>query len=174
MELSQKMRVIPTFLLYGTLTVEPKWPSARKKCSTEQSYRSIMGYRSGNQYHQNKSALIRHITIHESKSNPLINIDSHMIGWRVPAIFVHSHPRYACGWHLKWIPAPLRWHPTLPVLPERRSPGKWGFSHRTGWVRVCLYTTAHILGQMPVIIWFPIASLPPPLKMYTPWSTLPD
>lgn len=30
MELSQKMRVIPTFSFYGTLTIEPKWPPARK------------------------------------------------------------------------------------------------------------------------------------------------
>ena len=49
MELSRKMRIIPTFWFCGTLTIEPKWPSARKKRSTEQSYRSIMGYRSGNQ-----------------------------------------------------------------------------------------------------------------------------
>ena len=43
MELSQKMRVIPTFPFFSTLTIEPKWPSARKKRSTEQSYRSIAG-----------------------------------------------------------------------------------------------------------------------------------
>ena len=43
------MRVIPTFLLYGTLTIEPKWPPVREKSEIGQSYRSIMGYRSGNQ-----------------------------------------------------------------------------------------------------------------------------
>ena len=57
LELSQKMRVIPTFPFYGTLTIEPKWPSARKKRSTEQSYRSITGYRSGNQNRLNMASL---------------------------------------------------------------------------------------------------------------------
>ena len=49
MELSKKMRVIPTFPFYGTLTIEPKWSSARKKREIGHSYRSFAGYRSDNQ-----------------------------------------------------------------------------------------------------------------------------
>ena len=48
------MKVIPTFSFYGTLTIEPKWPPVREKSEIGQSYRSIMGYRSGNQNDQKK------------------------------------------------------------------------------------------------------------------------
>ena len=41
--ISQKIRVIPTFLFYSTLTIEPKWPPVREKCEIGQSYRSIAG-----------------------------------------------------------------------------------------------------------------------------------
>ena len=43
MELSRKTGVIPTFLFYGTRTIEPKQTPGREKHEIGQSYRSIAG-----------------------------------------------------------------------------------------------------------------------------------
>ena len=47
--ISQKIRVFPTFLFYRTLTIALTQPPASEKYKIGQSYRSITGYRSGNQ-----------------------------------------------------------------------------------------------------------------------------
>ena len=54
LELSREIRAIPTFLFYSTLTIALTQPPAPEKYEIGQSYRSIMGYRSGNQNHRKK------------------------------------------------------------------------------------------------------------------------
>ena len=56
------MRVIPTFLFYSTLTIEPNEPPAPEKFEIGQSYRSIAGYRSGNQNHRKKYTIFWHLS----------------------------------------------------------------------------------------------------------------
>ena len=88
------MRVIPTFLFYGTRTVEPKSSPGREKCEIVQSYRSFTGYRSIT-LHETTWYASHHFRnlrpVHEGKHNPLIRIHRHMIHQGIPQRFIEVH-----------------------------------------------------------------------------------
>lgn len=97
LELSQKMRVIPTFSFYSTRTIEPKQSPGREKHEIGHSYRSIAGYRSITLHETTRYAShhFRNLRpIHEAEHNPLICIDGNMVYQGVPQRFIEVYRNF--------------------------------------------------------------------------------